>query len=294
MSAGAQARGWQGQSRRRSPRFHLNVPVDVTVLRSGIPQAMPGRCLNLGERGVAGVIAGELVPGEIVGVELRLPVSSDWLRTRARVCYQDELCCGLEFLGLSAQQRAAIGEWAERTKAKVEAERDVAESDAKDAAGMEREWPKELAKKEQMRRKRGRAAPLWGVLVLLISSAGAAVFWWQWNRGWKQLESGLRGEETSAQAASVQVPAEVMERLLVHRVEPVYPLEAKKQGLEGVIALDVVVGRDGSVVSMHALNGPGILARAAMDALRWWHFEPYRVNGEPAAVETTLAVEFKR
>jgi len=55
-----------------------------------------------------------------------------------------------------------------------------------------------------------------------------------------------------------------------------------------------VVGRDGSVVSMHALNGPEVLARAAMDALRWWKFEPYRVNGEPAVVETTVAVEFKR
>ena len=134
MSAGAQARGWQGQSRRRSPRFHLNAPVDVTVLRSGIPQALPGRCLNLGERGVAGVIAGELVPGEIVGVELRLPVSSDFLRTRARVSYQDKLRCGLEFLGLSAQQRAAIGEWAERTKAKIEAETDIVESGGKHAA----------------------------------------------------------------------------------------------------------------------------------------------------------------
>ncbi len=268
--------------------------MDVTVLRSGIPEAMPGRCLNLGERGVAGVIAGELVPGEIVGVELRLPALSDSLRTRARVCYQDKLRCGLEFLGLSAQQRAAIGEWAERTKAKIEAEQDVAESDAKDRAGIESEWTKQLPEKEPMRPRRKRGVRLWGVLVLLISFAGAAVLWWQWNRGWKQLESGLKGEQTSAQAASVQVPAEVMQKLLVHRVEPVYPPEAKKQGLEGVIALDVFVGRDGTVVSMHALNGPDILARAAMDALRWWHFEPYRVNGEPAAVETTLAVEFKR
>jgi hypothetical protein len=28
--------------------------------------------------------------------------------------------------------------------------------------------------------------------------------------------------------------------------------------------------------------------------LRWWKFEPYRLNGEPAVVETTLAVEFRR
>jgi periplasmic protein TonB len=48
------------------------------------------------------------------------------------------------------------------------------------------------------------------------------------------------------------------------------------------------------VLSMKPLNGPDMLARAAMDALRWWKFEPYRVNGEPAVVETTVAVEFKR
>jgi protein TonB len=45
---------------------------------------------------------------------------------------------------------------------------------------------------------------------------------------------------------------------------------------------------------MHPLNGPDVLAGAAMDALRWWKFEPYRVNGEPAIVETTVAVEFKK
>jgi protein TonB len=47
-------------------------------------------------------------------------------------------------------------------------------------------------------------------------------------------------------------------------------------------------------VSKRPLNGPEVLGRAAMDALRWWKFEPYRVNGEPAVVETTVAVEFKR
>ncbi len=288
MSAGAHARGWQGRARRRSRRFHLNAPVDVTVLRSGIPQAVPGRCLNLGERGVAGVLAGELVPGEIVGVELRLPLSSDSLRTRARVCYQDNLRCGLEFLGLSAQQRAAISEWAQRTKAKIEAGSDIVEQDKKSAPEAEE------AIKSEIRPRRAWVKFLWAALLVVIAAAAAAGFWWKWNRGWEQLESGLKGEETIEQAPSLQVPAEVMEKLLVHRVEPVYPPDAKKEGLQGVIALDVVIGPDGSVASMHPLNGPEILARAAMDALRWWRFEPYRVNGEPATVETTLAVEFKR
>jgi TonB family protein len=288
MSTGAQARGWQGQARRRSTRFHLNAPVDVTVLRSGIPQAVPGRCLNLGERGVAGVLAGELVPGEIVGVELRLPLSSDSLRTRARVCYQDKLRCGLEFLGLSAQQRTAIGEWAQRTKANIEADSDVVEQDKKSAVEAEETI------KTEIHAKRAWIKPVCAVLLVVVAAAAAAGCWWKWNRGWEQLESGLKSEGISDQAPSLQVPAEMMEKLLVHRVEPVYPEEAKKEGLQGVIALDVVIGRDGSVVSMYPLNGPEILAHAAMDALRWWRFEPYRVNGEPAIVETTLAVEFKR
>ena len=80
----------------------------------------------------------------------------------------------------------------------------------------------------------------------------------------------------------------------MHRVEPVYPAEARKQNLQGIIAIDIVVGRDGEVRAMHPLNGPDVLARAAMDALRWWKFEPYRVNGEPAVVESRVAVEFKR
>src|SRR5438270_9870680 len=90
------------------------------------------------------------------------------------------------------------------------------------------------------------------------------------------------------------VPAEVMEKLLIHRVDPEYPEAARPGRLQGVIVLDVVVGPDGSVVQMRALNGPEVLSRAAIEALRWWKFQPYRVNGQPVDVETTVAVEFKR
>jgi len=86
----------------------------------------------------------------------------------------------------------------------------------------------------------------------------------------------------------------VMQKLLVHRVEPAYPPEARDENLQGIIAVDIVVGPDGSVRSVRALNGPDVLARAATGALRWWKFEPYRMKGEAVAVESTVAVEFKR
>src|SRR5271155_3854805 len=109
-------KGWSGPSRRRVPRFVVQAPLDVTVLRSGIPDTVPGRSVNLGEGGVAAVLAGGLLPGEAGGVEIQLPRASDPLRTRALVRHHDRLHSGMEFVGLSAEQRAAILDWAGEAK----------------------------------------------------------------------------------------------------------------------------------------------------------------------------------
>ena len=299
MATDAQIQGWGGPSRRRVPRFEMQAPLDVTVLRSGIPDTVPGRSVNLCERGIAAMLAGELVPGETVGIEVKLPQVSSALRMRAMVRHQDRLRCGLEFLGLSAEQRAAIRDWAKGSRADTEtgesamlalapAADETKEADNVGSGEVAGTVPPPRKPKKRRRWMRG-------VLFLALLAIAAAGFWWKWNRGWDELESGLKTTDAaSADKPQAQVPAEVMEKLLVHRVEPVYPADARKENLQGIIALDIVVGRDGSVASMHALNGPEVLAQAAMDALRWWKFEPYRVNGEPAAVETTVAVEFKR
>lgn len=295
MAAGAQTRAWSGPSRRRVPRFRVQVPLDVTVLRSGIPDAVPGRSLNVCERGIAAVLAGDLMAGESVGLEVRLSAFGEPLRTRATVRYQDKLLYGLEFMVLSEQQRTAIRDWAKQARAVTDASELPRPTAKREVPASEKRIPGPSSSTPGLglpgRRRKRRQTKRW-LLAALVLVIAAAVFWWQWDRGWTELESQRSGS-LSADAARVQVPAEVMQRLLVHRVEPVYPAEARKQRLQGVIAVDVIVGRDGSVESMHALNGPDVLAQAAMDALRWWKFEPYRVNGEAAVAETTLAVEFK-
>src|SRR3954469_10786681 len=282
MAAGEQTRGWDGMSRRRVPRFHMRAPLDLTVLRSGVPDTVPGRSVNVCERGVAAMVAGELVTGESVGIELQLPLITEPLRTRATVRYQDRLRCGLEFVALSAEQRAAIRDWAKEAKPTVEGTSVTAPVNTmeKKASAGEKGLESSGVGQPVNRPKTKFPRMRWLVPAVLVVSAVVAI-WWRWNRGWEELESGLKGSEvTSSEKPRAQVPAEVMQKLLAHRVEPVYPAEARKERLEGTIALDIVVGRDGSVLSMHALNGPDILARAAMDALRWWKFEPYRVNGE--------------
>lgn len=251
--------------------------------------------MNVGERGLAAVLAGELVLGESVGIELRLPKIAEALRTRATVRYQGKLQCGMEFVGLSAEQRAAIREWAKSAKAEGDAAPaplPAMEKKSLDGAYTPKIRPSIAPPKPRPKSK----FPGSGfTFFLLIAVIAAVVFWWRWNRGWEELESGVKKTDAaSAEKAQAQVAPEVMAKLITHRVEPTYPPEARAERLEGTIAIDIVVGRDGSVVSMHALNGPDVLARSAMNALRWWKFEPYRINGEPAIVETTVAVEFKR
>jgi TonB family protein len=334
LAAGAQTSGWSGPSRRRAPRFQVQAPLDVTVLRSGIPDKVPGRSVNVSERGIAAMMAGELAPGETVGVELRLPFVADPLLARALVKYQDKLRCGMEFIGFTAEQRAAIRDWAK--EAKMEAETTVSTKPAPETKipdskitdpksnpkvngerkKDQRQEPKRVSAEEKKKEEKKEAKPpttvavtpcppkkkrrwgAWTTIVILFvfwTAVVFAIFWWRGHRGWAALESGLNNDPTAAvEKPQAQVSAEVMEKLVLHRVEPVYPAEARQANLQGIIALDIIVGKDGSVVKMHAVNGPEVLARAAMDALRWWKFEPYRVNGEPVVVETTVAVEFKR
>ena len=86
------------EQRRRVQRYSVEAPMDVTVLRSGIPDKVPGRSLNLGAGGLAAMLAAELSPGEKVGVEIRLPDAETPLRARALVRHHDKLRYGLEFV----------------------------------------------------------------------------------------------------------------------------------------------------------------------------------------------------
>jgi len=73
-------------------------------------------------------------------------------------------------------------------------------------------------------------------------------------------------------------------RKLKTQVTPVYPDLARRMNVHGKVRLQVTVGPDGSVKSIHVLGGHPILASASQDAVRNWKFEP-------APKETTQIVE---
>jgi protein TonB len=276
--------------RRRVVRHSVAVPVDLTVLRSGVPDSIPGRTVNVGENGVAAVIAAELRPGDLVGLEFRLPTVGTRLRAKAVVRHQERLHCGLEFLGLSTEQRAMIRYWAERGE-----QLPVASGQLPGPDGLETEANTTHPTLDTSTREPGRLRALRRALLIAVAAfvVIGGLGWWQWYTAWKELESRVTGSEVTSIQPAAQVPAAVMEQLVTHKVEPVYPASARQANVQGTVLLDTLIGPDGTVVNVHPLSGPEVLATAAVDAVRWWRFQPYQVNGQPTQVETTVAVEFR-
>ena len=80
---------------------------------------------------------------------------------------------------------------------------------------------------------------------------------------------------------------------LLHHVEPFYPLDAKRQGLEGKVELRVTVGRDGRIRTVQVSSGPPQLAEAAANAIREWRYKPTLLNGHPIDSEVDFKLTFR-
>jgi TonB family protein len=279
--------------RRAYPRRPVHVPLDVIALRSGVPENLPGRCTDLSETGVGAVIAGELVPDQQVAVELRLPNVGVPVRARALVRYQSRLRCGLEFTGLSAEQRAMIRYWVDRSASAPVDFRDLRKEEPVAAAGMETEAPEPAALPTAKPTRRIRVGRRGFYVLVACTLALASLGWWRWQRSWSELETHAAVAEQGLQGSPETVSAETMAKRIVTKVEPAYPEAARKAGTEGLVVLDAVIRPDGSVKSLRPVSGPDLLVQAATEAVQSWKFEPYLTNGQAVEVETTIAVEFR-
>jgi TonB family protein len=272
---------------RRVPRFPLSVPADVTVLRSGIPFSIPGRSVSLGERGVGLVLAGELREGDSVGIEFRLPNAGGPFRLKAIVRYQALLHCGLEFVSLTSEQQTLIEHWARKKAVTDPAANASTRLSAPPWTAASKRTAPARSKRDRTFRRVASATFLLAVLV----AGGFA--WWHWHRAWGELEAQIPAGSATLQQPPPTVPAETMEKLLTHRVLPIYPEAARRAHIQGVVVLDTTIASDGTVLDVRPVSGPDELTTAAVDAVKWWRFQPYLVNGQAAQVRTTLAVDFR-
>lgn len=71
-----------------------------------------------------------------------------------------------------------------------------------------------------------------------------------------------------------------------------YPALAQQMRVQGSVVLQAFIGADGVIENLRVLSGPAILATAAQQAVREWHFKPYLQNGQPVETQATITVNF--
>jgi protein TonB len=75
---------------------------------------------------------------------------------------------------------------------------------------------------------------------------------------------------------------------------PRYPEDALRERIEGIVRVQVGVGRDGSVTDATVLSTSGHqeLDAAALEAVRAWRFQPARLRGVPVVSRVVVPIRF--
>jgi len=89
---------------------------------------------------------------------------------------------------------------------------------------------------------------------------------------------------------------------VLQKVNPEYPAEAKKQGIQGTVILDAMINEKGEVIEIKPQTDKEkvkeqpdpLLAKAAIDAVKQWKYEPYRdESGKVQPVRFSVTINFR-
>jgi TonB family protein len=108
-----------------------------------------------------------------------------------------------------------------------------------------------------------------------------------------QADSSLGSGVQRASSEEPEPSSAAAQGVLLHRVEPEYPEDARQKKIQGPVVLDVHIGEDGAVQDVQVVSGSPELAEASIDAVKQWRFKPARVNGQAVPMQTTITLNFK-
>jgi TonB family protein len=99
-------------------------------------------------------------------------------------------------------------------------------------------------------------------------------------------------ERTAAEQVRVGAGG-ITEPVKVRNVKPVYPEEAQRARVQGVVIAEAFIARDGTVRDVKILRSAGeLLDRATIDAVRQWRYAPTLLNGVPVEVVMAVTTSF--
>jgi protein TonB len=90
----------------------------------------------------------------------------------------------------------------------------------------------------------------------------------------------------------IRVGGQVEAAKAIYRPSPEYPPLAKMARIQGVVRLEAVISKDGTIQDLKVLSGHPLLVKSAMEAVQKWRYQPTLLNGEPVEVVTEIDVNF--
>jgi TonB family protein len=93
-------------------------------------------------------------------------------------------------------------------------------------------------------------------------------------------------------AERTSVSPDMASTMVMRSVQPEYPMLARQMRVQGSVILQALIGRDGMIQDLRVLSGPPILASAAQEAVRQWHFKPHYVGAQPVETRASITVNF--
>ncbi len=77
------------------------------------------------------------------------------------------------------------------------------------------------------------------------------------------------------------------------KIVPIYPVAAKKAGIQGTVEIKATISNDGVPVALAVVSSPSDdLSQSALEAVRQWRYRPTLLNGNPITVVTTIVVNY--
>lgn len=101
------------------------------------------------------------------------------------------------------------------------------------------------------------------------------------------------GGQIRTESGAVRAIGDIKPPRLIKKVEPIYPEEAKKAGVEGIVILEAETDEQGNIVRTKVLRSIPLLDQAAIDAVRQWKYEPAIIEGKPTGIVFTVTVSFQ-
>lgn len=90
----------------------------------------------------------------------------------------------------------------------------------------------------------------------------------------------------------VRVGGQVQSARLIYQEHPIYPPLARAARIQGVVRMEAIIGKDGTVQDIKVISGQPFLIESALEAVSRWRYQPTLLSGEPVEVATEVDINF--